>query len=75
MVMDPAAAARLLGAEGGAAGANRRGPDVGACFQLALLAAGQDNDQEAGAYLRMIITAMKAMVQPGGDDAGAGPRT
>ena len=74
-MMDPAAAARLLGAEGVAAGANKRGPDVGACFQLALLAAAQGNDQEAATYLRKIITAMKAMVQPGEADAGAGPHT
>jgi len=74
-MMDPAAAARLLGAEGGAPSRDQRGPDVGACFQLALLAAAQNNDQEAGAYLRKIITAMKAMVQPGESDAGAGPHT
>lgn len=73
-MMDPQAMQAAMGAAGGAAGANQRGPDVGACFQLALLAAAQNNDQEAGAYLRKIITAMKAMVQPGETDAGAGPR-
>jgi len=72
-MMDPAAAERLMGAVGGAAGANRRGSDVGACFQLALLAAAQGNDQEAGDYLRQIITAMKSMVQTGGAGAAAGP--
>ena len=72
-MMDPAVTERLLGGAGGAAGANRRGPDVGACFQLALLAAAQNNDQEAGAYLRRIIGSMKAMVQPEGTDAGVGP--
>lgn len=49
------------------------GSSIGACFQLALLAAGQGNDQEAGAYLRQVIAAMKGMVQPGGSDAGSGP--
>lgn len=49
-----------------------RGSAVGACFQLALLAAAQGNDKEAGDYLREIITAMKSMVRPGGADAGVG---
>ncbi len=71
-MMDPAAAERLLRAGGGAASGDQRGSDVGACFQLALLSAAQNNDQEAGAYLRKIITSMKAMVQPGGTDAAAG---
>ena len=75
MQPDIAAAQELLKGLGGAGGANQRGSDVGACFQLALLAAGQGNDQEAGAYLRKIITAMKAMVQPGEAGAGAGPNT
>ena len=51
---------------------DRRGGDVGACFQLALLAAGQGNDKEAGDYLRQIVAAMKSMVKPGGPDAGSG---
>ena len=61
-----------MAAMGGGAGANQRGPNVGACFQLALLAAGQGNDQEAANYLRQIITAMKSMVATGGAGAGAG---
>ena len=72
-MMDQQAMQAAVGAMGGAAGANRRGSDVGACFQLALLAAAQGNDQEAGDYLRQVITAMKAMVQTGGPGAGAGP--
>ena len=42
----------------------KRPPEIGACFQLALLAAGQGNDNEAGQYLRQIIVAMKASVNP-----------
>ncbi|KKN36991.1 hypothetical protein LCGC14_0768020 [marine sediment metagenome] len=48
------------------------GSIVGPSFQLALLAAAQGNDQEAGDYLRQIAAAMKAMVRPGAMDAGAG---
>ena len=48
------------------------GSNIGACFQLALLAAGQGNDQEAGEYLRQIIAGMKALVKPGAPDAGDG---
>ena len=44
--------------------AAKRPPEIGACFQLALLAAGQNNDTEAGQYLRQIIVAMKAMAGP-----------
>ncbi|KKM24966.1 hypothetical protein LCGC14_1599760 [marine sediment metagenome] len=66
--------AAAAGLPGGPTG-ERRGSDVGACFQLALLAAGQGNDKEAGDYLRQIVTAMKAMVKPGGSDAGASPNT
>ena len=72
-MQDPAALARLAGAMGGAVSEDRRRPDIGACFQLALLAAAQGNDQEAGDYLRQIISAMKGMVRPGGTDAGSGP--
>lgn len=72
-MQDPAALARLAGAAGGVPAAGPQRSDIGACFQLALLAAGQGNDQEAGAYLRQIITSMKAMVQPGGTNAGSGP--
>lgn len=49
------------------------GSGVGACFQLALLAAGQNNDQEAGDYLREIIASMKKMVPRGEADAGSRP--
>ena len=72
-MQDPAALARLAGAMGGAAAGDRRGSDVGACFQLALLAAAQGNDQEAGDYLRQIIAAMKGMVRSGETGAGSGP--
>ena len=72
-MQDPAALARLAGVGGGAQPGDPRRSDVGACFQLTLLAAGQNNDQEAGDYLRQIITSMKAMVQPGGSDAGRSP--
>jgi len=72
-MQDPAALARLVGAAGGGLGGGPGRSDVGACFQLALLAAAQNNDQEAGDYLRQIITAMKAMVKPGEPDAGRGP--
>jgi len=72
-MQDPAALARLAGAAGGGPAGDRRGSAVGACFQLALLAAAQGNDQEAGDYLRQIITSMKGMVKPGGTDAGSGP--
>ena len=47
----------------------RRPPEIGACFQLALLAAGQNNDAEAGQYLRQIIVAMKALAAPVKTDA------
>ena len=72
-MQDPAALARLAGVGGGAQPGDTRRSDVGACFQLALLAAGQGNDQEAGEYLRQIITSMKSMVRTGGSDAGDRP--
>lgn len=72
-MQDPAALANIAGGGGAAKPGDPRRSDVGACFQLALLAAGQGNDQEAGAYLRQIIASMKTMVQPGGTDAGASP--
>jgi len=72
-MQDPAALARLAGVGGGIPPGDPRRSDVGACFQLALLAAAQGNDQEAGEYLRQIITAMKAMVRPGETDAGSRP--
>lgn len=75
MIPDPTALRQAAGAQGGPAAAERRGSDVGACFQLALLAAGQGNDKEAGDYLRQIIASMKSMVQPGGSDAGDRPNT
>lgn len=72
MQMDPASL-QALGKEPGEPGpAGRRNPDVGACFQLALLAADKGDDQEAGGYLRQIIAGMKVMVQTGGTGAGAG---
>lgn len=69
----PEALARLANVGGAAQPGDPRRSDVGACFQLALLAAGQGNDKEAGDYLRQIIGSMKAMVQPGGSDAGSRP--
>ena len=72
-MQDPAALARLAGAMGGPASRDQRHPDIGACFQLALLAAVQHNDQEAGDYLRRVISAMKEMAGPGETDAGSGP--
>ena len=71
-MMDAAALARQAGVGGGLPPGDPRRSDVGACFQLALLAAGQGNDQEAGEYLRKVIASMKAMVQPRGTDAGDG---
>lgn len=74
-MLDPAALERLAGAGGGAPSGDQRRSDVGACFQLALLAAAQGNDQEAGDYLRRIIAAMKVMAGPGGTDVGVGGRS
>lgn len=71
-MQDPAALSRLAGGGAGPGAGDRRGSDVGACFQLALLAAAQGNDKEAGDYLRQIIASMKAMTHPGGADAGGG---
>ena len=68
-MLDPAAAAEIPGVPTPAPAAGRRPPEIGACFQLALLAAGQNNDAEAGQYLRQIIVAMKVMAVPKGPDA------
>ncbi len=71
-MMDPATMASAMGGAGGLPAAKPSGANVGACFQLALLAAGQGNDQEAGNYLRQIIASMKTMVPMGEPGAGAG---
>ena len=72
-MQDPAALARLANAAGAGPSGGQGRSDIGACFQLALLAAAQNNDQEAGGYLRQVIAAMKAMVSAGGSDAGSSP--
>lgn len=73
MVMDPAAIRALGGGQSTSGTPVDRSSAIGARFQLALLAAAQGNDQEAGDYLREIITAMKSMVRPGGADAEGSP--
>jgi hypothetical protein len=65
MIMDPAALRTGMDAATGGVRRQDRGPDIGACFQLALIAAAEGNDQEAATYLRQIIAAMKAMAVPG----------
>lgn len=63
-MMDPSVMERLSGIPGGGPAPDERPSAIGPCFQLALMAASQGNDQEAGEYLRQIIVAMKAMAGP-----------
>lgn len=61
MALDPTVLKAVAdAAAGGDAGQDRR-PDIGACFQLALISAAERNDEEAADYLRKIIASMKAM--------------
>lgn len=71
-MQETAAALGKAAGLGEGAGPGQGGADVGACFQLALLAAGQGNDKEAGDYLRELIVALKRRVGKAGSDAGAG---
>lgn len=63
-MQDTPAPGEIPGVPGPTPAAGGRPPEIGACFQLALLAAGQNNDAEAGQYLRQIIVAMKTMAGP-----------
>lgn len=66
MAMDPNMIRAIADATAAPGPSQDRRPDIGACFQLALIAAAERNDQEAGEYLRQIIASMKAMAKPGG---------
>lgn len=65
MAFDPAALKQLTGGPAGSGVTTPRRPDVGALFQLALLAAAEGNDQEAGDYLRKVVQVLKASVREG----------
>jgi hypothetical protein len=72
MVIDPSVLKTLAMSTGAGVPKQGRPPDIGVCFQLALLAAAEHNDEEVGGYIRQIIKAMKAMAKPEaqGDRAG-----
>lgn len=75
MVLDPGAIQQIVGALAQPGASKQRRGDIGATFQIALLAAAEGNDLEAANCLRRIIREMKTMALKDTDDAGASEDT